>query len=89
MKKLIEGFLELGVSRFTHFSGHTKKLWDEHKGFLIQDNLDSYKQNIVKDALKELEKKYCKQDIYVALEINFEDLEKTKREIEAFHEQYI
>ena len=72
-----------------HFSGHTDKLWDVHAGFLTEKK-DLYKQEVVRNALKQVDIKYQpKDDVYVALEIGFTDLEKSKREIEAFRNQYL
>jgi hypothetical protein len=86
--KLMKDLLELGIGRFTHFSGHTTKLWDVHDGFIIPRALDMDKQKVVKDALKELNQKYSSEGVYVALEINFAELEKSKREIDTFRKQY-
>ncbi len=90
-EQLISEFLQLPyLSNFMHFSGHTSKLWDEHKGFLAKESQDDYKAGVVKEALKELQKRYATEgkEVYVALEIKFGDLERSKREIEAFREQY-
>jgi len=90
--KLIYGFLELPVSNFTHFSGLTYKLEDEHPGFLKDNRAagDSRIINRVKDALIELKNKYSEKgkDIYVALEIRFKDVETTKRQINTFRKDY-
>ncbi len=90
-EELIGDFLKLPyLSNFVHFSGHTSKLWDEHKGFLNEEAQDEYKHGVIKEALKELQKRYAQEgkDVYVALEIRFTDLEHSKREIGAFREQY-
>lgn len=90
-EELVGDFLQLPyLSNFVHFSGHTSKLWDEHKGFLHEEASDKYKTGVVKEALKELQKRHAQKgkDIYVALEIRFTDLDGSKREIEAFREQY-
>jgi len=90
--ELISEFLELPISNFTHFSGLTRRLEDEHKGFLGDNEAagNDLGKGIVKDALTELGRRYSAKgkDVYVALEMRFEDLESTKRQINAFREQY-
>lgn len=90
--KLISGFLEFPVSNFTHFSGLTYGLKDEHSGFLGDNKAagDNPRREIIKEALAELGRRYPTRgkNIYVALEMRSKDTESTKRQINAFIEQY-
>jgi len=86
-EQLVKNYLDLGVSKFIHFSGHTNELWDVHAGFITPSAQDNYKMEVVKDALEELSRRHG--DIYVALELNFNDLNKSKKEIEKFCQDYL
>ena len=73
--RLLSDFLNLYPSNFTHFSGLTDKLQDEHRGFL-EDNPaagDLPRRCIIKDALTELSRRYSRtgREVYVALEMRF------------------
>lgn len=90
--EIIPCFLELPVSNITHFSGLTYKLRDEHAGFLDDNEAtgDNKRIGIIKEALAELERRHLtkQKKVYVALEMRFRDIESTKRQIEAFREDY-
>lgn len=85
-QSLLEEFLQMNGSRFTHFSGPTDKLQDDHDGFLGKCG----RNPIVVNALQEIKRKFSpnKEEVYVALEINFSELETSKREIERFRKDY-
>jgi hypothetical protein len=89
---LLSGFLELPVSNFTHFSGLTYEIEDEHPGFLADNKAaeNNPRRQIIKEALKTLNKRYSQQgkSVYVALEIKFKDADSTRRQIDAFRKDY-